>query len=69
MNKLQIESEALADFYDKINHLETLLNENIQDMIKIADGSESSPKYLFSLILYRKLLMEARAIIRDNAKP
>ena len=64
-NPLEIESELLTDFYNKIDELDYKLLERIKDLRKVKGGKQEQHAYIF----YRKLLMEARAIIRDNAKP
>jgi predicted metal-dependent hydrolase len=64
-NPLEIESELLETFYEKVDYLDDLFSEKIKDLHDVKGGSQSRHNYIF----YRKLLWEAKAIIRDNAKP
>jgi hypothetical protein len=62
--KHEIESEKVKDFFQIISDLENLLDERIVDLHEVRGGMQARHAYCY----YRKLLWEAKYIIRDNLK-
>ena len=62
--KHEIESEKVKDFFQVISDLEKLLDERIVDLHEVRGGMQSRHAYCY----YRKLLWEAKYIMRDNLK-
>ena len=60
----KIENEKVKDFFDVVNELEKLLTDRISDLHEVKGGMQSRHAY----ILYRKLLWEAKSLMRDNLK-
>lgn len=60
----QIDDSKLNEFFGKIEELEKLLTERISDLHEIKGMMQARHAY----ILYRKILWEARYLIRDNVK-
>lgn len=62
--KHEIESEKVKDFFQVISDLERLLDERISDLHEVRGGMQSRHAYCY----YRKILWEAKYIMRDNLK-
>lgn len=62
--KHEIENEKVDDFFQVISDLEKLLDERIVDLHEVRGGMQSRHAYCY----YRKLLWEAKYIMRDNLK-
>lgn len=62
--KHEIENEKVKDFFQVIADLEKLLDERIVDLHEVRGGMQSRHAYCY----YRKLLWEAKYIMRDNLK-
>lgn len=60
----KIENEKVKDFFEIINSLEKLLTERISDLYEVKGGMQARHAY----ILYRKLLWEAKYLMKDNLK-
>ena len=60
----KIENEKVEDFFEIINNLEKLLTERISDLYEVKGGMQARHAY----ILYRKLLWEAKYLMKDNLK-
>ena len=60
----KIENEKVKDFFEIINNLEKLLTERISDLYEVKGGMQARHAY----ILYRKLLWEAKYLMKDNLK-
>lgn len=60
----QIDNEKVKDFFQVIEDLEKLLTERIADLHEVRGGMQSRHAYCY----YRKLLWEAKYIMRDNLK-
>jgi hypothetical protein len=60
----KIESDKVNDFFETINDLEKLLTDRIGDLHEVKGGMQARHAY----ILYRKLLWEAKYLMRDNLK-
>mgnify|MGYP003633002606 CR=1 FL=1 len=59
-----IKEKKLEEFVETINELEKLLTQRISDLHEVKGGVQSRHAYCY----YRKLLWEAKYLIRDNAK-
>lgn len=62
--KYEIENEKVKDFFNVIAELQKLLDERIVDLHEVRGGMQSRHAYCY----YRKLLWEAKDIMRDNLK-
>ena len=60
----KIENEKVEDFFEIINSLEKLLTERISDLYEVKGGMQARHAY----ILYRKLLWEAKYLMKDTLK-
>jgi len=60
----KIENEKMKDFFEVVDDLEELLTERISDLHDVKGGMQARHAY----ILYRKLLWEAKYLMRDNLK-
>ena len=60
----KIENEKVEDFFEVIDSLDKLLTERISDLHKVKGGMQARHAY----ILYRKLLWEAKYLMKDNLK-
>jgi hypothetical protein len=60
----KIESDKVNDFFETINDLEKLLTDRIGDLHEVKGGMQARHAY----ILYRKLLWEAKYLMRNNLK-
>jgi len=60
----KIENEKVKDFFDVVDNLEELLTDRIVDLHEVKGGMQARHAY----ILYRKLLWEAKYLMRDNLK-
>lgn len=60
----KIENEKVSDFFEVVNDLEKLLTDRISDLYEVKGGMQARHAY----ILYRKLLREAKYLIKDNLK-
>lgn len=58
----KIDDSKLKEFFEKMEELEKLLTERISDLHEIKGMMQARHAY----IMYRKLLWEARYLIRDN---
>jgi hypothetical protein len=62
--KSEIENDKVKDFFQVISDLEKLLDERVVDLHEVRGGMQSRHAYCY----YRKLLWEAKYIMRDNLK-
>jgi hypothetical protein len=62
--KKEIESEKVNDAFEIITQLEKLLSERICDLHEVKGMMQARHAYIF----YRKLLWEAKYLLRDNLK-
>ena len=60
----KIENEKVSDFFEVVDGLEKLLTDRISDLNDVKGGMQARHAY----ILYRKLLGEAKYLMRDNLK-
>jgi len=60
----KIENEKVKDFFKVVDDLEKLLTDRIIDLHEVKGGMQGRHAY----ILYRKLLWEAKYLMRDNLK-
>ena len=60
----KIENEKVSDFFEVVDELEKLLTDRISDLNDVKGGMQARHAY----ILYRKLLWEAKYLMRDNLK-
>jgi hypothetical protein len=60
----KIENEKVKDFFDVVDDLEKLLMERISDLREVKGDVQARHAF----ILYRKLLWEAKYLMRDNLK-
>lgn len=60
----KIESEKVDDFFEVVDELDNLLTDRISDLHEVKGGMQARHAY----ILYRKLLWEARVLMRENLK-
>lgn len=60
----KIENEKVSDFFEMVDELEKLLTDRISDLQEVKGGMQARHAY----ILYRKLLWEAKYLMRDNLK-
>lgn len=60
----KIENEKVEDFFEVIDSLDKLLTERISDLYEVKGGMQARHAY----ILYRKLLWEAKYLMKDNLK-
>ena len=60
----KIENEKVSDFFEVVNDLEKLLTDRISDLYEVKGGMQARHAY----ILYRKLLWEAKYLMKDNLK-
>jgi hypothetical protein len=60
----KIENEKVKDFFKVVDDLEKLLTDRIIDLHEVKGGMQARHAY----ILYRKLLWEAKYLMRDNLK-
>tara|TARA_R110002020_G_scaffold420364_1_gene629522 strand:- start:1100 stop:1312 length:213 start_codon:yes stop_codon:yes gene_type:complete len=60
----KIENEKVSNFFEVVDDLEKLLTDRISDLHDVKGGMQSRHAY----ILYRKLLWEAKYLMRDNLK-
>lgn len=60
----KIKNEKVADIFEVIDELEELLTDRISDLHNVKGGMQARHSY----ILYRKLLWEAKYLMRDNLK-
>ena len=58
----KIKNAELSDFFEVMDSLEKLLTDRISDLHQVKGGMQARHAY----ILYRKLLWEAKDIMRDN---
>lgn len=58
----KIKNDKVKKFFKKINHLEDLLTDRISDLHEVKGGMQARHAY----ILYKKLLWEAKYLIKDN---
>jgi hypothetical protein len=62
--RYEIEETKAKEFFEIIEYLETLLTERISDMHEIKGLMQARHAYIF----YRKLLWEAKYLLKDNLK-
>lgn len=60
----KIEKEKVSDFFEVVDDLEKLLTDRISDLHEVKGGMQARHAY----ILYRKLVWEAKYLMRDNLK-
>jgi len=60
----KIENNKVEDFFEVIDNLDKLLTERISDLHEVRGGMQSRHAYFY----YRKLLWEAKYLMRDNLK-
>ena len=58
----KIEAVKVKDFFEVIDDLEELLTDRISDLHEVKGGIQARHAY----ILYRKLLWEAKYLIKNN---
>jgi len=62
--KYEIEEKEVNNFFEIVEDLEKLLTERVQDLHEVPGGMQARHAYCY----YRKLLWEAKYLIRDNLK-
>jgi len=60
----KIENEKIKDFFEVVDEIERLLTDRISDLHEVKGGMQARHAY----ILYRKLLLEAKYLMRDSLK-
>lgn len=60
----KIENKKVEDFFEVVDDLEKVLTERISDLHGVKGGMQSRHAYCY----YRKLLWEAKYLMRDNLK-
>ena len=60
----KIESEKVSHFFEVVDELDKLLTSRISDLHEVKGGTQARHAY----ILYRKMLWEAKYLMRDSLK-
>jgi len=60
----KIENDKVEDFFEVVDRLEKLLTERISDLHEVRGGMQARHAYSY----YRKLLWDAKYLMRDNLK-